>query len=36
LAPASASKRNRRWVATDVIDALDRFAKRVKRATPSQ
>jgi Fic family protein len=32
LAPASASKRNRRWVATDIIDALDRFAKRIKRA----
>ena len=32
LAPASASRRNRRWVATDVIDALDRFAQRTKRA----
>jgi Fic family protein len=36
LAPASASKRNRRWVATDVIDALDRFAKRIKRTAPGQ
>jgi len=34
LAPASASRRNRRWVATDVINALDRFAKRTKRARP--
>ena len=31
LAPASASRRNRRWVATDVIDALDAFAKRAGR-----
>lgn len=35
LAPASANRRNRRWVATDVIDALDRFAKRTKRARPA-
>jgi Fic family protein len=34
LAPASASKRNRRWVASDVINALDRFAKRIKRVAP--
>ncbi|NNN07749.1 MAG: Fic family protein [Acidimicrobiaceae bacterium] len=34
LAAASASRRNRRWIATDVIDALDRFAERTKRARP--
>jgi len=34
LAPASASRRNRRWIATDVIDALDRFAERTRRAQP--
>ncbi len=35
LAPASASRRNRRWIAMDVIDALDRFAKRTRRARPA-
>jgi hypothetical protein len=34
LVTASASRRNRRWVATDVIEALDQFAKRTKRARP--
>lgn len=31
LAPVSANKRNRRWAATDVLDALNRFAERTRR-----
>jgi Fic family protein len=31
LKPASESKRNRRWVATEIIEALDRFAERSRR-----
>ena len=35
LEPVSANRRNRRWVATEVIDALDAFAKRTgHRAKP--
>jgi hypothetical protein len=31
LKPASESKRNRRWVVTEIIEALDRFAERSRR-----
>jgi hypothetical protein len=31
LTPTSTSRRNRVWIAQDVIDALDAFAERVGR-----